>query len=101
MKPSDKLLDRLRKGFPDLFSLDSKITFERTRAGRWQLSEGAWSWFYLIESKNYGFITVGGYSKITDLLKSPKLYISVECSNYVLNPESDVNPNDPELIKEK
>jgi len=51
-------------------------TFERTNAGHWQRSSGAWSWFMMTpQVKNYARSTVGSQFSVRELLKAKALQI--------------------------
>lgn len=83
MKPSEILLKKIKEICP--VEIPDSAEIKRTYAGRVQRSYGAMSWFVYHPDLR---TTVGGYDRVTDLVKCPnliarKIYglqdIAIEC----------------------
>lgn len=68
-KPSERLTARLI----EMGYIDETAKFERTRAGRLQREEGAWSWY--IYSPRHTFMPIGSQSPVSSILKCPNWQI--------------------------
>lgn len=67
MKQPSELILRLCKKIKDEIGWDcDPTTFRRTRAGYWQRSMGAWSWY--IQTRN-SHIDVGSSDTVTECVK--------------------------------
>lgn len=78
MTPSRKLLDRLRAMGLDI---PPSATIHRTYAGRCQRQASAFSWFINGWAPT-GVTDVGGYMRVTELLKVDRLMVSRSVNGY-------------------
>ena len=64
-----RLAEKLTKRIKNEFDIDVIPKIYRTRAGYWQRSRGAWSWFMLTEDNK----DIGSLWSAKDVLKANKL----------------------------
>ena len=84
MKSVERLAARLEREHQ--IKLDVR-TFNRTRAGHWQRSAGAWSWYaYLVREENAGFVDIGSQFSVRQLLKAEKLEVGKGIAGIEIDP---------------
>jgi hypothetical protein len=89
-----KSVDKLAKRLKDEHDLDVDVsTFGRTRAGYWQRSCGAWSWFmYLKAPEGFSKREIGSQYSVGQLLKAPRLQVGKhDFMTYEVDPLFDQN----------
>ncbi len=74
MKPSDRLLARLREECH--LRIPGHAVIRRTRAGRHMKAAGAWTWFVWVET-NLGseFLNIGGLETVTKLSRCRRISV--------------------------
>lgn len=85
MKPVERLAQRLEREHS--IKMDAR-TFTRTRAGHWQRSSGAWSWWaYLVRKDSEAYQTIGSQYGVTALLKSAELEVGKSFCDIEIDPK--------------
>lgn len=95
MKLSEKLLIRLRKELKMVLPADARI--ERTYAGHWQRSAGAFIW--IVEPWG-GKLIIGSQERVRDLLRCPELVVETWWGDWAICSADGWKPTD-DAVRER
>jgi hypothetical protein len=72
---SQRLMQRIRDELGIALTPNARI--DRTHAGHWQRSSGAWTWFVFDPECYEAHIGLGGFRTVTELLSAKSLDIEI------------------------